>query len=111
MEGLVGMEVYYGDYTIDQVKCLRSIADEIGLIPCGGSDYHASGNPGEPTPGSAGPSMDFLYKLKTNGQPLLNVQRQYICTINVSTQKFECRILEAVVDAVSRLLEAVRRGR
>ena len=64
MEGLVGMEVYYGDYTIDQVKCLRSIADEIGLIPCGGSDYHASGNPGEPTPGSAGPSMDFLYKLK-----------------------------------------------
>ena len=63
-EGLVGMEVYYGDYTIDQVECLKSLADEIDLIPCGGSDYHASGNPGEPTPGSVGPSMDFLYELE-----------------------------------------------
>ena len=66
--GLVGMEVYYGDYTPDQVKWLRGLADDFGLIPCGGSDYHASGNPGEPQPGSVGPpmsSVDALNALRT----------------------------------------------
>ena len=64
IEGLVGMEVYYGNYRLDQVKCLKSIADEIDLIPCGGSDYHASGNPGESNPGSVGPSMNSIYALE-----------------------------------------------
>ena len=66
--GLVGMEVYYGDYTPEQVKWLRGLADDFGLIPCGGSDYHASGNPGEPQPGSVGPpmsSVDALNALRT----------------------------------------------
>jgi len=58
--GLVGMEVYYGDYTPEQVKWLRGLADDFGLIPCGGSDYHASGNPGEPQPGSVGPPMSSV---------------------------------------------------
>ena len=66
--GLVGMEVYYGDYTPEQVEWLRGLADDFGLIPCGGSDYHASGNPGEPQPGSVGPpmsSVDALNALRT----------------------------------------------
>ena len=66
--GLVGMEVYYGDYTPDQVDMLRGLADDFGLIPCGGSDYHALGNPDEPEPGTVGPpmsSVDALYALKT----------------------------------------------
>ena len=58
--GLVGMEVYYGDYTPEQVKWLRGLADDFGLIPCGGSDYHAAGNPGEPQPGSVGPPMSSV---------------------------------------------------
>ena len=61
--GLVGMEVYYGDYTPEQVKWLRGLADDFGLIPCGGSDYHASGNPGEPQPGSVGPPMSSVEAL------------------------------------------------
>ena len=65
--GLVGMEVYYGDYTPDQVKWLRGLADDFDLIPCGGSDYHALGNPDEPEPGAVGPpmsSVESLYALK-----------------------------------------------
>ena len=61
--GLIGMEVYYGGYTSEQVEMLAGIADEMGLVPCGGSDYHASGNPGEPEPGSAGPPMESLNAL------------------------------------------------
>ena len=65
--GLVGMEVYYGDYTPEQVEWLRGLADDFGLIPCGGSDYHALGNPDEPEPGTVGPpmsSVESLYALK-----------------------------------------------
>ena len=61
--GLVGMEVYYGDYTPDQVSYLCGIATELGLVPCGGSDYHASGNPGEPQPGTVGPPMSTVEQL------------------------------------------------
>lgn len=55
--GLVGMEVYYGDYTPEQVEMLKGLADEFDLVPCGGSDYHHAGNPGEPEPGTVGPPM------------------------------------------------------
>jgi predicted metal-dependent phosphoesterase TrpH len=61
--GLVGMEVFYGDYTPDQVSYLGGIAAELGLVPCGGSDYHASGNPGEPQPGTVGPPMSTVEQL------------------------------------------------
>lgn len=61
--GLVGMEVFYGDYTPDQVSYLHGIATDLGLVPCGGSDYHASGNPGEPQPGSVGPPMSTVEQL------------------------------------------------
>ena len=66
--GLVGMEVHYKDYTPDQVRRLASLADRLGLVACGGSDYHASGNPNEPVPGDVGPPMatvDALAALRT----------------------------------------------
>ena len=62
--GLAGVEVFYGDYTPDQVANLKRIADELDLIPCGGSDYHCSGNPGEPEPGTVGPPMDTVARLE-----------------------------------------------
>ena len=62
-EGLAGMEVYYKDYPPDVVERLRSLADRLGLIACGGSDYHASGNPGEPEPGMVGPPMESFEAL------------------------------------------------
>ena len=69
--GLVGMEVYYKDYTPDQVARLKRLADRVGLVACGGSDYHASGNPGEPEPGDVGPpmeSVEALAKLRARGR-------------------------------------------
>lgn len=63
--GLAGMEVYYKDYTPEQVRALADLADEMGLIPCGGTDYHASGNPGEPEPGSVGPPMETVRRLRS----------------------------------------------
>ncbi len=62
--GLMGVEVFYGDYTPEQVAYLKGIADNLGLIPCGGSDYHQSGNPGEPEPGSVGPPMRTVALLR-----------------------------------------------
>ncbi len=62
--GLEGVEVFYGDYTREQVAYLKDIADNLGLIPCGGSDYHGSGNPGEPEPGSVGPPMQTVALLR-----------------------------------------------
>ncbi len=38
--GLVGMEVYYKDYSPKTIERLARMADKHGLIRCGGSDYH-----------------------------------------------------------------------
>ncbi len=62
--GLAGMEVYYKDYSSDLVTFLADLAEEFDLIPCGGSDYHAAGNPDEPEPGCAGPPMSSVDSLR-----------------------------------------------
>lgn len=61
--GLIGMEVYYGNYTQPEVEGLEAIAAREGLIPCGGSDYHALGTPGEPQPGFVGPPLEIAQTL------------------------------------------------
>jgi predicted metal-dependent phosphoesterase TrpH len=38
--GLVGIEAYYQDYSIDEVERLKSLAERYDLIATGGSDYH-----------------------------------------------------------------------
>lgn len=49
--GLDAMEVYYQDYAPDEVEAFRQIAEKNGLLPLGGSDYHALGRPEERQPG------------------------------------------------------------
>lgn len=71
VEGLAGVEVYYGRYEPDVVALLKSMADELGLIPCGGSDYHASGNPGEARPGDVGPPASSVEALRAAGASLV----------------------------------------
>lgn len=66
--GLAGMEVYYGDYTPDQVNALLGLAKEHALIPTGGSDYHAFGTPGEVEPGSVGPPWEVVERLLALGK-------------------------------------------
>jgi predicted metal-dependent phosphoesterase TrpH len=41
--GLVGLEVYYGEYTDQQRDELRQVAEKWNLIPTGGSDWHGAG--------------------------------------------------------------------
>jgi predicted metal-dependent phosphoesterase TrpH len=61
--GLAGMEVYYGDYTPEEVAALFALARRYDLIPTGGSDYHAFGTPGEVEPGSVGPPWETVERL------------------------------------------------
>ena len=62
--GIVGIEAYYGDYSADQIERVVSLANKYGLVPCGGSDYHAAGNPIEPEPGDIGPPVESVELLK-----------------------------------------------
>ncbi len=62
--GLAGMEVYYAQYSGERIKELARIAADHGLLACGGSDYHASGNTGEPLPGTMGPPLETLDRLR-----------------------------------------------
>ena len=62
--GLAGMEVYYAQYTEERIQELADAANRHGLLPCGGSDYHALGNPVEPLPGTMGPSLEIVEKLE-----------------------------------------------
>ena len=62
--GMVGLEVHYGEFSTDEIEMLKSIAQKFDLVPCGGSDYHASGNPGEIHPGDAGPPMSSVDALR-----------------------------------------------
>ena len=46
--GMVGLETYYGPYTPEEEGILHALADEYGLIPTGGTDFHGPGI--HPTP-------------------------------------------------------------
>ena len=62
--GLAGMEVYYGSYSPYKVRYLAKLAERFDLIPCGGSDYHAMGNPDETLPGHQGPPIGTVKRLR-----------------------------------------------
>lgn len=49
--GLAAMEVYYKDYDEELRARLLQLANRFGVLPLGGSDYHALNNPGEREPG------------------------------------------------------------
>ena len=61
--GLVGMEVYYGKYTMDEIGRLRKIADQNSLITTGGSDYHAFGDDSEVMIGQVQPPSQSVKQL------------------------------------------------
>ena len=62
--GLVGMEVFYAQYTQKTIGHLAEMAAQYELLPCGGSDYHAMGTPGEPLPGDMGPPPQVVEELQ-----------------------------------------------
>ena len=62
--GLAGIEVHYKEYTPGEVEAFGAMADRYGLLPCGGTDYHAMGTPGEVVPGSVGPPIEIVDRLR-----------------------------------------------
>ena len=39
-DGLIGIEVYHSTHTEEEINIYKKIADELGLVVSGGSDYH-----------------------------------------------------------------------
>ena len=62
--GLVGFEVHYANFDEPTRQRLSAMADRLGLLACGGSDYHGVGTSGEQLPGSAGPPMAVVDELE-----------------------------------------------
>ena len=50
--GAVGMEVYYKNNSPEQVAELKAVADRLGILPLGGSDFHGLGSEIEREPGN-----------------------------------------------------------
>ena len=69
--GLVGMEVYYAQYSPETIDRLARVAENHGLIPCGGSDYHGLGNTGELLPGTMGPPMETVERLEEASRKII----------------------------------------
>lgn len=45
-KGLGGLEVYYSEHSPERCRTYRRLADELGLIATGGSDFHGAVSPG-----------------------------------------------------------------
>jgi hypothetical protein len=43
--GLLGLEVYYSEHTVDMERDFLKLANEFGLVPTGGSDFHGANSP------------------------------------------------------------------
>lgn len=61
--GLVGIEVYYGGYSVPDVSRLLSLAGKYGLIATGGSDFHGLDERTETPLGGAGVPMKSAHDL------------------------------------------------
>ena len=72
--GVMGMEVYYAQYSDEQRKYLARLAAHHQLLPCGGSDYHAFGTPNESQPGDLGPPLEVAEQLIQRAQNQLPSQ-------------------------------------
>ncbi len=47
-EGLAGLEVYHSSHTLEVIHRYERLADQLGLLKTGGSDYHGSTKEGTP---------------------------------------------------------------
>ena len=45
-QGLEGLEAYYGEYRAAEQRTFLALAQRLGMIVTGGSDYHGGNKPG-----------------------------------------------------------------
>ena len=62
--GIVGIEVHYAHFDAEEQRVLLALAERYGLLPCGGSDYHAMGSENEALPGTDGPPPEVFEALE-----------------------------------------------
>ncbi len=62
--GIVGIEAHYANFSGEEQRLLFGLAERYGLLPCGGSDYHAMGHEDEALPGADGPPLEVLEALE-----------------------------------------------
>jgi predicted metal-dependent phosphoesterase TrpH len=63
-DGLAGLEVYHSSHTPEKIRHYEAIADRLGLLKTGGSDYHGDAKEGLPI-GSVKIPYALLQSLKT----------------------------------------------
>jgi len=61
--GLVGMEVYYNNYSPDERKTLAKLATKYELVAAGGSDYHGIDEAAETLLGESGTPLEAAERL------------------------------------------------
>lgn len=77
--GLVGLECYYGEYSPEAVEGLLALADEHGLIPTGGTDFHRLDAGHRPRhPGDAWVPWESVRRLKALATRLREEGRQVV---------------------------------
>jgi predicted metal-dependent phosphoesterase TrpH len=62
--GLVGIEAYYNNYTVDEINRLVSLASKFNLIASGGSDYHGLDDDTEVMIGGVDVPMESVEQLE-----------------------------------------------
>ncbi len=67
--GLIGMEVYYRDYSTETIDRLLDLASKYQLIPTGGTDYHAFSDETEVMLGARLTPPESLEKLLSLADP------------------------------------------
>ncbi len=68
--GLIGLEVYYGSYSSDQVQLLLQISNKYNLIPTGGSDFHGLDTFVEPPLGTVNVPLESAERLLALGEQI-----------------------------------------
>jgi predicted metal-dependent phosphoesterase TrpH len=74
--GLSGIEIYYGDQSAQEIDEFLEISRRYDLLPCGGSDYHATGSVGEKLPGEIGPPIWVAQELLKRSRQIKQVIRK-----------------------------------
>lgn len=62
-EGLAGIETWHPKHSRDQMRRFEEMADRMGLVPTGGSDYHGATG-GDVVPGSEGGPLETIDRLR-----------------------------------------------
>ncbi|MFQ5826145.1 MAG: PHP domain-containing protein [Dehalococcoidia bacterium] len=66
--GLMGLEVYYDGYSPDVIQRLETLAQELGLIVTGGSDFHGLDSTTETPVGGVGVPWEGVERLLARGE-------------------------------------------